>query len=315
MICLVDNSCIINICYASFVGILHDKNGPDYTIKEEDLGLYWHLYMKKIKDYFVNYKNIIFCGEGHNSTKWRKEKYPLYKENRKTRAENPDYDFIKDCYNQSEEFLSLFHCKHIRVENCEADDVIYKLSEYYTQKGEQVTIISSDRDLTQMCTYFDGVSVYNPLSSLNKKITPVINSENCNKDILLEKAIVGDSSDNIKGIPRIGEQTFKKMIADKELWNKKMTPENQKLVETILDIVDLRRYPKEYQESIVKQFEETKWNDFNPNGVEKFFVEHGLNQCLNNWSEWSLDILEALNSSEDDKDKNAEQEILDILNS
>ena len=314
MVCLVDNSCIINISYSSFVNILKEKNGDDYNIKEDDLGLYWHLYMLKIKDYLSTYKDIIFCGEGHNSTKWRKEKYPLYKENRKDRADNPDYRFIINCYKDSEKLLNLFHCKSIRVENCEADDVIYKLTEYYTNKGEQVVIISSDKDLTQMCNYFDGVEVFNPLSNLNKRITPIINSENCNKNIILEKAIVGDPSDNIKGIPRIGKKTFENMLNDKELWNKKMTSENQEIMERILDIVDLRRYPKEYQDSILKQFEETEWNEFKPVEVSKFFEEHNLQQCLNNWGEWS-DAIKFCLATEENQTSSAEDEIMELLNS
>ena len=312
MICCIDNSCIINVCYSSFVNILKEKNGDDYLVKEDDLGLFWHLYMKKIREYLSAYKDIIFCGEGHNSTKWRKERYPLYKENRKERAEDPNYRFIIDCYKNVESFLNLFHCKVLRVENCEADDVIYKLTEYYTQKGEQVKIISSDKDLTQMCNYFDGVEVYNPLSNLNRKITPIINSENCNKNIILEKAIVGDPSDNIKGIPRIGKQTFEKMLNDKEFWNKKMTTENQEIMERILDIVDLRRYPKEYQEAIIKQFEETPWNEFKPVEVSKFFEEHNLQQCLNNWGEWSDEIKACLKGEDT---SSAEDELMELLNS
>ena len=190
--------------------------------------------------------------------------------------------------------------------------MIYKLTEYYVNKDEQVKIISSDKDLTQMCTYFDGVEVYNPLSSLNKKIKPIINSENCNNNIILEKAIVGDPSDNIKGIPRIGKQTFEKMLTDKDLWNKKMTQENREIFERILDIVDLRRYPKEFQDAIIKQFEETPWNEFKPIEVSNFFEEHNLQQCLNNWGEWSDEIKLCLKGEDT---TSAEEEILKILNS
>lgn len=315
MVCLVDNSCIINISYASFVNILKEKNGKDYNIKEEDLGLFWHLYLKKVKDYFATYRDIVFCGEGHNSTKWRKEKYPLYKENRKDRGENPDYRFIKNCYQEVEGLLKLFHCKALRVENAEADDVIYKLTEIYTKRGESVRIISSDKDLTQMCNYFDGVEVFNPLANLNKRITALINSENCNKNILLEKAIVGDSSDNIKGVPRIGTQTFEKMINDKAVWNQKMTTENQKIVENILDIVDLRRYPKEFQDAIEKAFNEAEQYEFKPVEISNFLEEHKLQQCLEYWGEWSDAIKACLASdNKEEFDENIENEILAILN-
>lgn len=312
MVCLIDNSNIVNIQYASFISILKQKNGDDYRIKEEDLGLFWHLYMKKCKDFFTTYRDLIFCGEGHSSTKWRKERYPLYKENRKERDENPDYDFIKKCYNDVDGLLHLFRCKSIRVDNCEGDDVIYKLTEHFTSQGEQVNVVSSDKDLTQLCTYFDGVTVYNPMSSLNSRIKPVVDSESCDKNIILEKAVVGDPSDNIKGIPRIGKQTFEKMLNDKELWSKKMTPENQRLMETILDIVDLRRFPKKYQDEIMRVYSETPYSEFDSQGVEKFFIDHGLVQCLNSWGEISGEIQMMLNGS---SEKSTEDEIMELLNS
>ena len=313
MVCLIDNSNIINICYSTFVKLLHDKNGPDYVIKEDDLGFFWHLYVNKIKDYLSSYKELIFCGEGHNSTKWRKEQYALYKENRKDRAENPDYAFIVKCYKEVEDFLKNFHCKAIRVENCEADDVIYKLSEYYTNKGEQVKIISSDKDLTQICGFFDGVSVYNPMSSINKKCVAITNAENYNENIILEKAVVGDASDNIKGIPRCGAKTFEKMLADKSEWNKVMLkPENADLFEKLLNIVDLRRFPKNYQENIIQTFENTPFNKFEPMGVEKFYLEKNLNQCLKDWSSLSSDIQLMLSGNESNE-TSAEDEILAML--
>lgn len=315
MVVLVDNSNIINIAYAVFVQTMKNKNGLDYVIKEEDLGMFWHLYVHKIKDYLCTYKNIIFCGEGHNSTAWRKSKYPLYKENRKERAENPDYAFIGKCYKDVERFLHLFHCKTMRVENCEADDVIYKLSEYFTSKGEEVNIVSSDKDLTQICGDFDGVTVFNPLSNVNKKCVAITNADNYNKNIIFEKAIVGDPSDNIKGLPRCGGKTFEKMMSDKTEWGKQMAKgDNQKLFETLLDIVDLSRYPKEYQDEIVKQFESFDYYDFDVVGVEKFYLDNNLNQCLREWSSLSGDIQIMLNSSEENL-KSAEDEILEMINS
>lgn len=314
MVCLVDNSNIINISYAAFVSLLKEKNGPDYVIKEDDLGMFWHLYFRKIKDYLCNYKDIIFCGEGHNSTAWRKEKYPLYKENRKDRAENPDYEFISKCYKDVEQFLQMFHCKVMRVDNCEADDVIYKLSEYFTSKGEQVNIISSDKDLTQICGMFDGISVYNPMSSMNKKCVAITTADNYNKNIIMEKAIVGDASDNIKGLPRCGGKTFEKMLADPAEWSKQMSKgDNAKLYNTILDIVDLSRYPKEYQDSIIKKFESFDYYDFDVEGVEKFFFDNNLNQCLREWSSVSGDIQMLLNGNFDSQ-ISVEDEILAMIN-
>ena len=310
MVLLVDNSNIINISYAVFVKTMHDKEGPDYVIKESDLGMFWHLYMHKIKGYLSTYKNIIFCGEGHGSTVWRKNKYPLYKENRKERGENPDYDYIITCYKQVEDFLKYFHCCVMRTDYCEADDEIYALCKYFTEKGEEVQVVSSDKDLVQLLNFFDGVSVFNPIKFPGKS-----QFREPDENIILEKVIVGDASDNIKGIPRCGKKTFEKMLTDKDLWNKKMTPENQKLYEDILDIVDLRRYPEEYHKAVIDNFEKQGYNEFQPEMVEKFYFDHDLRQCHKEWPDLQSDIYMNLKMSEEDMQKSCEDEILDILNS
>ena len=301
---LIDNSNILNISYAIFVKTLKEKNGLDYVIKKEDLGMFFHLYVRKIKDYLATYDNIIFCGEGHNSTGWRKEKYPLYKENRKARGDNPDYAFIKDCYVAVDELLKLFPCCSLRTDNCEADDEIYALSKYFAEKGEQVNIVSSDRDLSQIMNYFDGITVYNPVKKEHMK---------ADENILFEKAIIGDSSDNIKGLPRVGQKKFEKMMSSKEEWDKVLLKEeNRKIYDTIMDIVDLRKYPAEYQKAIIDNFEKTGYNKLDVEGVEKFFFDNNLNQCQKSWSEWAGEIQMAHNGK---AEVSAEDEIMEILNS
>lgn len=317
MICLVDASNIFFIAFAIFKRMMQEKNNdPEYLIKEDDIGFFWHLLVKKITPYLSSYDNIVFCFEGLHSTAWRKSKYPLYKENRASAKSDENYtNWVPKLIGNFESFLKLFHCKTIRVDNCEADDVIYKLSEYFTSSGEQVNIISSDKDLTQICGFFDGVTVFNPMSSVNKKCVATTTAENYNKNIITEKAIVGDPSDNIKGIPRCGKKTLEKMLADKLEWNKVMNKgDSAKLYETILDIVDLRRFPKEYQSSIIEKFESFDYYNFEPMAVEKFYMEHNLNQCLRGWSSLSGDIQMMLAGNKN-VSKSAEDEILELLNS
>ena len=104
MVIGADLSNIINISYASMVSI-KKKDDPEYIIKEDDLGMYFHLFFKKVMSILTTYKNVYFCGEGKGSTSVRKNIYPPYKENRKDRADNPDYKYIIDAYQKTEEVL------------------------------------------------------------------------------------------------------------------------------------------------------------------------------------------------------------------
>src|SRR5574344_211216 len=301
MYCLVDASNVVNIAYSVFVRLEQKNNGPDYVVKEGDLGFFWHLFMHDVKDYFTSYSDLVFCFEGMNSTAWRKSVYPLYKANRAARKEDPNYALLPKVYGQVEEMLSLFHCKTMRVENCEADDDIFALSEHLSKAGEQVMIVSSDKDLVQIMNYFDGVHVYSPIKKTNQAK---------DENILLEKAICGDSSDNIAGVHGIGPKTLEKMLADKAVWAKKMTPENVDTYESILKIVDLRKFPKEYHDNIIDIFEKKQYNKFDKEAVEAFYMKYGLLQCQNEWSELSSGIEMMLNGN---SERSAEQELEELL--
>ena len=241
------------------------------------------MFLRKIMPYLTSYKACVFCFEGLHSTIWRKEQFPPYKENRKAAKEDPNYKWVGPILETVKKFLSLFHCKILEVENAEGDDSIYQTCKYYAEQGEQVRIISSDKDLSQIMNFYpEMVSQYNPIRQEYVER---------NENILLEKALVGDASDNIKAFKGIGPKTFKKMLEDKDFYNKKMTSENLKMLDTVMSIVDLRKYPEKYQLAIKKELEEP-WNVFQPTEIEKFLLDNKLKTCYNDWTTtWQPDIL------------------------
>lgn len=98
------------------------------------------------------------------------------------------------------------------IENYEADDII---GTYSKKIDEEVLVVSSDRDLLQLISpnvrmkllkmkdyvYYDEKSFYEDYS-----IKPI--------EIIDLKALMGDSSDNIKGVAGIGEKTALKLIKE-----------------------------------------------------------------------------------------------------
>jgi 5'-3' exonuclease len=277
------------------------KNGDDYVIREEDLGLFYHMFLRKIMPFITSYKDCIFCFEGIYSTKWRKEVFPPYKENRKDTKEDPNYKWVGPMMEKMLEYLSYFHCKTLKVDYCEGDDCIYQVCKYYAEKGEHIRIISSDKDLSQIINFYpEQVTQYNPIKQINIEK---------NENILLEKALVGDASDNIKAFKGIGPKTFEKMLEDKEVWNKKMTPANQQMLETVMSIIDLRKYPQKYQDAIKAEIEKP-WNEFDEASIEKFLLDNGLKVCYNDWTtSWINDI----RAQDYEQKEDAMEEIMDIL--
>lgn len=191
-----------------------------------------------------NYCIVVFDGEGSGVLRW--EIYKDYKANRDKHYElhtaQTAYDRAINAYckkvlqysrdkkktvqseeNEDEIFdrqktiiksiLEELCIRQYEYENVEGDDII----SYYVHNkkdNERVVIMSADKDLTQLIS--DTVIVYNPRM---KDGDGFINTKNSveklgvrHDNVVLEKIICGDSSDNIKGIKGVGEQTLVKLF-------------------------------------------------------------------------------------------------------
>lgn len=107
------------------------------------------------------------------------------------------------------DYLETLPVDIVIVEKVEADDVISFIAEGFSRSNHKVTIVSTDKDFFQIIK--DNVEVYNPISK--KTFT----KDNIKKAIgtsaenyLIMKALVGDSSDNLRGIQRLGPKNLTK---------------------------------------------------------------------------------------------------------
>lgn len=100
--------------------------------------------------------------------------------------------------------------RQYEYENTEGDDIIA----YYVKNkkpNEKVVIVSSDKDLTQLIS--DSVIVYNPrMKDFVTKDNSIEKIGITHENVVLEKILCGDVSDNIKGIKGIGETTLVKLF-------------------------------------------------------------------------------------------------------
>ena len=100
----------------------------------------------------------------------------------------------------------------IEKEGYEADDILGTLSKIGEENGLDVTILSGDRDTFQLIT--DSVKVRIPRTKAGKTETEEFTKEKIKEVYDLEpmelievKGLMGDKSDNIPGIPGVGEKT------------------------------------------------------------------------------------------------------------
>src|SRR5690554_3194698 len=92
------------------------------------------------------------------------------------------------------------------IDNVEADDVIGTLAKYATREGRHTLISTSDKDMAQLVD--EHVTLINTLD--NRISTPESVEERfgVRPDQIIDfLALMGDSSDNIPGMPGVGEKT------------------------------------------------------------------------------------------------------------
>ena len=249
---------------------LHDR-GEQLT--EDTIGFFAHMFFNKVNSIVSTYENVYFCWEGKGSLSYRKKVFPDYKGNRGAQKDEDEYKVLSGFFKTMEEALDHYPIKHIRVSGGEADDAIYALCEKH--QDEDITVLSSDGDLTQLTNFFPKVFVFNPIFKKAAKISPTI---------IQQKAACGDASDNIPGLYRIGPKTFEKMLNDKEVWDKVMNKDNnQALYETFLSIIDLSAYPVEYHDKVKQQDEDREFGKFDPDWLEGFFWDYKMKDMLSRW--------------------------------
>ena len=115
------------------------------------------------------------------------------------------------------EVLRAMNIDIIEMEGYEADDILGTLSCYGEAKNLDVTILSGDRDTCQLAT--DKVTIRIPHTKGGKTETDEYNREKIiekyglePKQLIEVKGLQGDTSDNIPGVPGVGEKTALKLV-------------------------------------------------------------------------------------------------------
>lgn len=141
---------------------------------------------------------------------FRTDQYPDYKGNRATSPEEfrGQVELIK-------EVLDALNIVHVELPGFEADDIIATLARKASAAGQRVLICTGDRDTLQLVN--DQVTVLYPRKGVSDlaRLTP---------DAVLEKylvvpqrypelaALVGETSDNLPGVPGVGPKTAAKWL-------------------------------------------------------------------------------------------------------
>lgn len=150
---------------------------------------------------------VYFVLEGHPQQ--RIDLLPEYKANRVTVEGTPEHEVSRKFKKQLPEIIEMvknhFPVSTIYHPRYECDDTIYNLLKR-SSRAVQWTVASNDSDFTQLLNEFDNVDLWNPMQK-----TYV---EKPDYDYVFWKALRGDGSDNIPGIPGIGDKRAFDIVND-----------------------------------------------------------------------------------------------------
>ncbi|HYL32112.1 MAG TPA: DNA polymerase I [Stellaceae bacterium] len=139
-------------------------------------------------------------------TTFRNRLYQDYKAHRPDPPDDlvPQFGLVRDA-------VDAFSVCRIEQPDYEADDLIATYADEAVRAGARVTIVSSDKDLTQLVS--DKVELYDAMRDRPIRAAEVVEKFGVGPDKVIDVlALWGDSSDNVPGVPGIGAKTAAELI-------------------------------------------------------------------------------------------------------
>jgi DNA polymerase-1 len=170
---------------------------------------------------------VYFVLEGN--PEFRKTINTAYKANRS----NNDRHFHEQKAQIIEMVKQCLPITSVRHPNLECDDTIATLVKVHCTQGDDCVIVSGDSDFYQLLNYFENCKIYHPI-----KKTFI---EKPDYDYVTWKALRGDATDNISGIPGCGDKTATKLVRDPQLMTEYLSkdPIRQQIFERNVNLIRL----------------------------------------------------------------------------
>src|SRR5215831_3453077 len=202
---LVDGSSYIFRAYHALPPLTRKSDGLQLNAVYGFCNMLWKLLRDMKPEETPTHLAVVF---DKSEITFRTEIYPDYKAHRPDPPDDliPQFAFIREA-------VRAFDLPCLEQAGFEADDLIATYVRIACEAGATATIVSSDKDLMQLVT--DCVVMYDTMKDRRIGIPEVIEKFGVPPDKVIEvQLLIGDSTDNVPGVPGIGVKTAAQLIGE-----------------------------------------------------------------------------------------------------
>jgi len=202
---LVDGSSYIFRAYHALPPLNRKSDGLQVNAVLGFCNMLWKLMREMNPEERPTHLAVVF---DKSERTFRSEMYSSYKANRTEPPDDlrPQFPFIREA-------VRAFDIPCLEQDGFEADDLIATYVREACEAGASATIVASDKDLMQLVN--DCVVMYDTMKDRRIGIPEVIEKFGVPPEKVIEvQALIGDSTDNIPGVPGIGVKTAAQLIGE-----------------------------------------------------------------------------------------------------
>ena len=236
---LVDGSGYIFRAYHALPPLTRKSDGLQVNAVLGFCNMLWKLLMEMKPDEKPTHLAVIF---DKSEKTFRTDFYPDYKAHRPDVPADliPQFPLIRDA-------VRAFEIPCLEQAGFEADDLIATYARLACEAKATTTIVSSDKDLMQLVG--NGVIMYDTMKDRRIGREEVIEKFGVPPDKVIEvQALIGDSSDNVPGVPGIGVKTAAQLIGEygnlETLLKRAKEIKQDKRRQSLIDNAELARVSK-----------------------------------------------------------------------
>ncbi|MFQ5585833.1 MAG: DNA polymerase I [Thermodesulfobacteriota bacterium] len=276
---LIDGSSYIYRAFHAIPYLSNEKGLPTNAIYG-----FIQMLLKLIKGHNPDHLAVAFDAKGPTF------RHRLFSDYKATRPEMPDE--LRPQIPYIREIVAAYRIPALEIEGYEADDIIGTLARRCRERGVDVVMVTGDKDMMQLVD--EGISMLDTMKGKRYGVEEVVERFGVEPRRIVEiMALMGDSSDNIPGVPGIGEKGARKLIQEFEtidrLYEEIDKVTGRAIKEKLKNNEELARLSRELAEIDVNApvkcaFEELVASEPDNERLKELFQELGFNRLLRDLS-------------------------------